>query len=274
MNELKEKIEGIPFPFIFNFDEKGEQQYADALEKSVIVPASYEYVTAPYAVSRTGKRARVLTCISPNGLMSQPQYVVPRLTVDSKIFQYIPANSIQVVHTKTGFINTKSFIFWFKTCIIEKLNNLRLFHNYFGPAIIFLDGYKSHEIALNSLDLEQYNICIHYLVPHSSDQSQPLDIGIFGPMKIYDANFKNKPGIPAQSNQILKIHFSLLCVCNELNCHSAFRSIGIFPKSVTSTRPPVEVAGFDELKCNKIRAYDISHINDLVNRNIKLTPNF
>ena len=49
----------------------GEQQYADALEKSVIVPASYECIIAPYAVSRTGKRASVLTCISPNGLMYQ-----------------------------------------------------------------------------------------------------------------------------------------------------------------------------------------------------------
>ena len=40
LNELKEKIEGISFPFIFNLDEMGEQQYADALKKSVIVPAS------------------------------------------------------------------------------------------------------------------------------------------------------------------------------------------------------------------------------------------
>ena len=144
LKELKEKIELVPFPFIFNLDEKGEQQYADAFEKSVIVPASYEFITAPYAVSRTGKRASVLTCISPNGLMCQPQYAVPRLTVDSEIFHYIPSSSIQIVHTKNGFINTKSFIFWFKTCFLEKLKDLRLFHNYFGPAVLILDGYKSH----------------------------------------------------------------------------------------------------------------------------------
>ena len=124
LKELKEKIELIPFPFIFNLGEMGEQQNADALEKSVIVPASYEFITAPYAVSRTGKRASVLTCISLNGIMCQLQYAVPRLIVDSEIFHYIPSSSIQMGHTKNGFINTKFFIFWFKTFFLEKLNDL------------------------------------------------------------------------------------------------------------------------------------------------------
>ena len=92
-------------------------------------------------------------------------------------------------------------------------------------------------------------------------------------MKRYNANYKNKPNISAQSNQILKIHYSLLCVCNEVNCHSAFRAICIISKSVTTQRPQVELAGFDVLKCKKIRAYEMSHINDLLNRNIPLTSN-
>ena len=49
--------------------------------------------------------------------------------------------------------------------------------------------------------------------------------------------------------------------------------IGIISKSMTNQRLPVEIAGFDVLKCRKIRAYAISHINDLVSRNIDLTPN-
>lgn len=42
---------------------------------------------------------------------------------------------------------------------------------------------------------------------------------------------------------------------------------------MTNQRLPVEIAGFDVLKCRKIRVYAISHINDLVSRNIDLTPN-
>lgn len=105
--------------------------------------------------------------------MYQPLNAVPRLTIYNKIFQYIPANFIQVAHAKTSFINTKSLI----------------------------------EIALNSLNLEQYNIIVHYLVLHSSDQCQPLDIGLFDPMKRYDVNYQSKLGISAQSNQILKTYF-------------------------------------------------------------------
>lgn len=92
LNELKEKIEGVPF--ILNLDEMGEQQFANALQKTVIVPASYEYITAPYAVSRTGKKASVLVCISSYGLMCRPQYAVPRQTLDSEIYNYIACDSI------------------------------------------------------------------------------------------------------------------------------------------------------------------------------------
>lgn len=85
-----------------------KQQYVDALEKFVIVPLSYEFITAPYAASWTGKKASVLTCISPNWLMCQPQYAIHSLNLELLIVKYFN---------------------------IFLLILYMLYHNYFGPSI-------------------------------------------------------------------------------------------------------------------------------------------
>ena len=181
LNILYEKINGIPLPFIFNIDEVGEQRYTDACEKYVIVPWSYDKLTVPIPVERDGRRSSVLVCISPNGQTCPPQYAITRTTIDSELFRYIPPDQIQLVHTDSGFINTKSMIYWFEESFFPYLRNLRILYNF-----------KSHENCLNSLDLESQNLIIHYLEPHSSEQTQPLDISIFGAMKRYNSNYKMK----------------------------------------------------------------------------------
>ena len=42
--------------FIFNLDEVGHLNFADAEEKRIIVPVEYEYITTPYPVPRKGKK--------------------------------------------------------------------------------------------------------------------------------------------------------------------------------------------------------------------------
>ncbi|KAK8896170.1 hypothetical protein M9Y10_014064 [Tritrichomonas musculus] len=163
-------------------------------------------------------------------------------------------------------------IYWFEESFFPYLRNLRILYNYQGPAVIILDGYKSHENCLNSLDLESQNLIIHYLEPHSSEQTQPLDISIFGAMKRYNSNYKMKSDLSYITNQILKIQGSLFCVCNPIICHSAFRAIGIIPIRY-SENPYVEIAGFDVRFCSKVRGYQISQIEYQIQNNIPLTPN-
>lgn len=39
-----------------------------------------------------------------------------------------------------------------------------------------MDGYKAKDLAIREQDFADNNIRVHYLVPHSPDQLQPLDI--------------------------------------------------------------------------------------------------
>lgn len=69
----KKKIEGLPFLFIFNLDELGEQQFADALGKSVIVPLIEN--KRPDRAPQGRKRSQIL------GTRRLPRILLVRLAI-------------------------------------------------------------------------------------------------------------------------------------------------------------------------------------------------
>ena len=273
LNHLKELVEGVPMDFIYNLDEVGIQEWADSEQKTVIVPANYEKASAPYEVNRNSKRSSILVCVSPNGLVGVPQYCVQRKTIDSELYRYLSKETLQIVNTESGFINTNSFAHWLNTVFYPHVQNLRKLYSYNGPAILIMDGYKAHELAIKEQDLVDNNIKVHYLVPHSSDQLQPLDIGVFGCMKRFMSNYKRKDDVSELTNQIIRAHGALLSAAPTVYCHSAFKAIGIVSKYVYSQGPLYEFATFDILMCSKVRAYQTSHILELAQTNSYMTPN-
>lgn len=273
LNNLKELVEGVPINFIFNLDEVGIQEWADAQQQTVIVPSNYEKSTAPYEANRNGKRSSILVCISPNGLVGVPQYCVQRKTIDSELYRYVDRESLQIVHTESGFINTNSFAYWLRTVFYPHIQKLRKLYSYTGQAILIMDGYKAHELALDQQDLINNNIKVHYLVAHSSDQMQPLDIGVFGIMKRFMGNYKRKDDVSELTNQIIRAHCALLSASHSVYCHSAFKAIGIISKYAFSQDPLYETATFDILMCCKIRGYQISHLLELAQTQSYMTPN-
>lgn len=189
------------------------------------------------------------------------------------MYQYIPYDAFQIVHTKSGFVNSDSFLHYMQTIFLPNLRDLREKVQYYGKAVLIMDGYLSHQKVIESLNFEEDNLFIHFLVPHTSDQTQPLDISIFGVMKRFQANFKSKNFLSYQTNQILKIHQTLYQACTPTNCMSAFRSIGIIPRIYKIDDKFYEIIEFDVTKCAKIRGYKISYIEELIARNAPLTPN-
>ena len=274
INTLSSLIEGVPIHFIYNVDEMGHQDYADSHTKFVIVPNDFEGLVAPYSVSRKGQRCSCLACINPNGLASIPQFIVPRATIDEEMIGLLPLDSLQVVQTDKGYTNTFSFSHWLKTCFFPYLRSQRTLHNYSGRAVLIMDGYKSHDIALNRTDLSRENLVVHFLKSHSSDQTQPLDIGVFGATKTFQSNFKPRPELTKLTNQLLKIHTCLHKACTPMCCRSAFRAIGITSKIIDNDQSKkIEVATFDLKLCSKIRMYSLTNIQQLRQNNIPLTPN-
>lgn len=226
--QLRNLIHEVPIPFCFNIDEMGHTDYADAPIKTVIVPFNYNKMEAQHPVERSCKRASVIACISPIGLVCPPQFAIEsRNTIDKKLFKYVSSNSVQLVGTDSGFVNTESFLLWLKEKFLPELRILRQKFKYNGRAVIITDGLLAHKSAFDSIDLSKENLVIHYLEPHSSDQVQPLDLGIFGGMKRFLSNYKNNTELSPAANQILKIFQALYQMCTPINCRAAFRASGL-----------------------------------------------
>ena len=178
-----------------------------------------------------------------------------------------------MVHTDSGYFNTQSLVFWIYSQFLPSLIRLRQKFNYFIPSILILDGFSAHYNAFKNVNLLQENWILHYLTPHSSDQTQPLDLCIFNSSKQFMSNYRYISLLTRQTNQIINMHTALYQSTSQLNCRSAFRSIGIDTQVRNLNNNVLILASFNLNLINKIRDYQISHIQQLINSNFQLTPN-
>lgn len=93
LNILTEIIQWVLTNFIFNIDEVGNQDYADAEIKTLIAPVYYEQLYAYYPIPRNGTRSSLIAAISPCGMACIPQVTITRATLDDDLYDYIPLNS-------------------------------------------------------------------------------------------------------------------------------------------------------------------------------------
>ena len=98
-----------------------------------------------------------------------------------------------------------------------------------APAVLILDGFIGRRDQEAIQLLQENNIQMVTLVPHSSHLTQPLDLGIFAPVKSRAQSHPVPKNIKAHSARIIKILDSLI-VCTPMNVISAFQQAGIYCK--------------------------------------------
>lgn len=158
INILADEITDVPMSFVFNPDEMGAQEWADACKKRVIVLSGYRLNSAPYAVERGGKRVSLTCYMSPLGLIGKHQFAVPRTQGDIIIFKYLP---LQIIHTKSGICHHRSLEICFNTIFLPALLELRDRYEYYGKVVLIVDGYGNRYIVLlyqNNLQIILYMI--------------------------------------------------------------------------------------------------------------------
>ena len=122
----------------------------------------------------------------------------------------------------------------FCECFKHFVHHVRVTLGFVGLIVIFLGGQKSH-LSVEVLDLAiKENIHWEPLVPHTSRQSQPLDVGVFGSAKT-SKKIVTSFYITTGFLKITKFHFSslmaLLYKVASFPEHiiSGFRKAGLFP---------------------------------------------
>lgn len=227
-DQLEIDIAKVNPSFIYNLDEVGFQDHADAKIVTVVVPENCPSQKVNLPTDRNDRRCSALVCISMDGENVTPTLILPRSTIDSEVYSILPKNCFKAFHQKNGFITTAIFLKWWYNVFIPHLQLKRQKYNYYGPALVILDGLLQHHLVLDDVNEVRNNIIIRFIPPHSSDQVQMLDLGVFGYQKRI-SKFKVKPPseCSAQSKKIIKMVTGIYRSTDPLTTASSFRQAGI-----------------------------------------------
>ena len=134
----------VPPAFVFNVDESGFVGFVDMRDEIVIVPIDAPDGTVKGA-DRNSKRATMVGCISLDGTVLMPCVVIPSKRYEKElIINGYGEQNVLVLSQENGFISSKSFSYWAETVFMPELNRRRQKYNYFGEAVLLLDGCAPH----------------------------------------------------------------------------------------------------------------------------------
>jgi len=240
---LSKTLSEIPCGFCYNLDESGIQRYTDAKNTYLVVPVDFPDEQLTFPVYRAGKRITLLHCICTDGSYVKPLIVLPRKTVDDDVFNYINPNSCRFASQVNGFLTSELFEYWLITCFFPDLEKRRGIYQYYGPALLIMDGFKGHTKAFENIKntFTEKNVEVLFIPPHSSDQVQPLDLLGFNLLKLKKnkSHITFQEGTSDQTKEIVRIMNAVESVSTSVLITKAWNAAGIF-------RKPVEKYSFNE----------------------------
>ena len=171
--------------FVYNVDECGIQEFADAKPVDVIVPASYNRETLEYASRRNAYRSTLVAGICADGSALKPVFIIKQKMVpDQIILDGWTKDKVLFVHTESGFVNGRLFVEWFNTVFVPDVRRKReLFGKPDQKAVLLMDGCSAHTVGQIEEAARNNNIEIQLFPPHTSHLFQPLDPCLFGALK-------------------------------------------------------------------------------------------
>ena len=120
----------------------------------------------------------VLGAGSAGGVRLPPYFVYKGKNLWRRWMQGGPAGSLYSV-SDSGWMESANFREWVKKMFLPAVKHLTINH----PVLLIFDGHHSH-ISLELIELARANnIHLLCLPPHSTHLLQPLDVGVFGPVK-------------------------------------------------------------------------------------------
>jgi hypothetical protein len=218
----------FPAALVINLDETGHQDWTDANTEKVIVPLSYKSNKFTLPIDRQAKRATLLAAITAAGDALKPLIIVPRHTCEQELYEIgFTPQSVLYAEQENGFITAELFNYWAEEVLFPYIERTRKELEYTGDAIVILDGCTAHTNDLFQDNASYNGVELVFLPAHTSDQTQPLDLGIFGTQKSEASRIHPHNNLNVQSQKIYKALCGYHKATTRPNIISAFRRSGI-----------------------------------------------
>ena len=165
----------IPHENIFNYDESGFIM-GKGKSSRVAVPS---YKNRTYVQSTEGRDScTVIEAISMSGEALVPAVIFKGGSLRTGWFKD-DAPDWYYTASKRGFTTNWLSLCWLKDILVPQVKE----KTSQGKVMLIMDGHGSHKTDEFRETCEKNNIIPMYLPPHSTHLLQPLDLGIFGPVK-------------------------------------------------------------------------------------------
>ena len=173
-------INNIPSSLCFNIDEEGYDEFAMAIDELIIIPSEKTAKGQFFPVSRKSDHTTFVGAINAFGDYIKPLIVTKRQTVELELLRRnIGPEKVMLKTTDKGYVTQETFDEWFVNVFCAKVRELREHYHYNGPGIIILDGASAHFSQKFFSGCADLNLYVMFLPAHSSNQTQPLDLGMF-----------------------------------------------------------------------------------------------
>lgn len=210
---------------IFNLDETGLSTVHNP--PKVIAGKGEKQVGAITSAER-GTLITLISSISAIGSSIPPLLIFPRVNFKEFMLHGAPPGSTGAANT-SGWTNAHIFLTYlehFKKHVRPSKEQ---------PVLIILDNHDSH-LSLEAIEFSRKNgIVIFTLPPHTSHKLQPLDKGVFGPLKTYYHQecslwMTNNPGKPISIYEVSSLlGKSYPRAFTPTNIIAGFKATGVFP---------------------------------------------
>lgn len=175
--KLKDVLGRYNFPpeSVYNIDETGLSTVHTPVN---VIAAKGSKQVGHMTSGERGVNVTMIAAINAIGNSVPPAFVFPRVHFKENMLKGAPPASKGFAHI-SGWSNTEIFILYMKH-FIEHVRPSQE-----KKILIVLDNHKSH-ISIECLNLaKESGIILLTFPPHTSHKLQPLDRGVFGPLKKY-----------------------------------------------------------------------------------------
>jgi hypothetical protein len=127
-------------------------------------------------------------------------------------------------------MTSRLFELWAVVVFFPAVGERRRTFGYEGKAILILDGLASHHTSLFEEQCRARDIELVFVVPHSSDQTQPLDVITFAVLKGHFASARVARVNTEQSTKIVRMLGPFYAATAPHLVIEAFMSMGLIPE--------------------------------------------
>jgi hypothetical protein len=218
----------FPAEMVINLDETGHCEWVDARSEIVLVPDDFPDTKIPIPVQRQSTRSTLLGAITAGGSHLRPLVIIHRDTIETELYEcgFTPDRAYYRTQ-ENAFITSELFFDWAEKVLFPYFDETRQRLQYHGPGLIILDGCTAHSHDAFLDECTWRGIECIFLPPHSSDQVQPLDLGIFGLQKAEASRCRPHRGLNPQSAKCMRMLDGYQKATCPDNITAAFRRAGI-----------------------------------------------